>query len=81
MDITKILIAKFKDSHWTLDGDDYSGLNWLSDTPKPSKKTLEDLWQIVVSEAEAEAQAKIQKKNDLLARLGLTAEEAAMLIS
>lgn len=81
MDISKILNAKFKDSYWTLDGDDYSGLTWLSDTPKPSKKAIEDLWQIVVSEAEAEVQAKIQKRNELLARLGLTAEEAAMLIS
>ena len=80
MDITLILNTKYKDSFWTLDGDDYSGLTWLSDTPKPTKKTLEDLWPAVVLEVKAEAQAKIDKKNELLARLGITAEEAALLL-
>ncbi len=26
---------------WTLDGENYEGLTWLSDTPKPTKKELE----------------------------------------
>ncbi len=81
MDLTLILNTKFKGSCWTLDGDDYSGLTWLSDTPKPSKKTLEDFWPIVVAEIEAEAQAKINKKNELLTRLGLTQEEMATLLA
>ena len=41
MDIANILTRKYSGSEWTLDGDDYTGLTWLSDTPKPSKKTLE----------------------------------------
>lgn len=44
MDIVTILLRRFEGSHWTLDGDDYAGLTWLSDTPKPTKKTLESLW-------------------------------------
>jgi hypothetical protein len=81
MDLTLILNTKFQGSFWTLDGDDYSGLTWLSETPKPSKKTLEDFWPIVVAEIEAEAQAKINKKNELLTRLGLTQEEMATLLA
>jgi hypothetical protein len=81
MDLTLILNTKYKGSYWTLDGDDYSGLTWLSDSPKPTKKTLEDLWPAVVLEVKAEAQAKIDKKNELLTRLGITADEAALLIS
>lgn len=28
-------------SEWVLEGTDYSGLTWLSDTPKPTKAALE----------------------------------------
>jgi len=44
MDITLILSRKFDGSEWTLEGEDYSGLTWLSDTPKPTEKALEALW-------------------------------------
>jgi hypothetical protein len=44
MNIPMILSRKFEDSQWTLNGDDYSGLTWLSDTPKPTEKALEALW-------------------------------------
>jgi len=44
MDITTILSSKFAGAEWTLDGDDYTGLTWLSETPKPTKKALEALW-------------------------------------
>ena len=81
MDLTLILNTKYRDSFWTLDGDDYSGLTWLSDTPKPSKKTLEDFWPAVLAEIEAENQAKIDKKNELLTRLGITSDEAKLLLS
>jgi len=44
MDIATILSSKYAGAEWTLDGDDYTGLTWLSDTPKPTKKALEALW-------------------------------------
>jgi hypothetical protein len=44
MDITTILSSKYAGSEWALDGDDYTGLTWISDTPKPTKKALEALW-------------------------------------
>ena len=44
MDIPTILSSKYPGSFWNLDGDDYAGLTWLSDTPKPTKKALEALW-------------------------------------
>ena len=44
MDIVQILSLKYRESFWALDGDDYTGLTWLSDTPKPTKKALESLW-------------------------------------
>jgi hypothetical protein len=78
MDIPIILLRKFIGSEWNLDGDSYEGLTWLSDTPKPTKKQLEDLWPTVQSELAAEAQSKIDAKASAIAKLealGLTLEE------
>jgi hypothetical protein len=78
MDIPIILSRKFVGSEWTLNGDDYSGLTWISDTSKPTKKQLEDLWPTVQSELAAEAQSKIDAKASAIAKLealGLTVEE------
>jgi len=44
MNIAQILSRKYASAKWALDGDDYTGLTWLSDTPKPTKKALEALW-------------------------------------
>jgi hypothetical protein len=78
MDITLILSRKFEGAEWTLNGDDYAGLTWLSDTPKPTKKTLESLWPEVVAEIEAEKQAKEDTRLSAIAKLealGLTVDE------
>jgi hypothetical protein len=44
MDIPAILKRRYEGSEWTLNGDDYVGLEWLSETAKPSEKALEALW-------------------------------------
>jgi hypothetical protein len=78
MDITMILSTKYVGSEWSLDGNDYEGLTWLSDTPKPTKKQLEDLWPTVLAELEAKAQAKIDAKASAISKLqalGLTVDE------
>lgn len=78
MDIATILTRKHAGAEWTLDGDDYTGLTWLSDSVKPTKSALEKLWPTVVAEIEAEAQAKVDAKASALAKLealGLTADE------
>jgi hypothetical protein len=43
-DYAAVLIAEYPDAEWALDGDDYSGLTWLSDSPKPTKAALDKLW-------------------------------------
>ena len=78
MDIAKILELNYTGSSWTLDGDNYEGLTWLSDTPKPTKKQLEDLWPSVQTELAAKAQAKIDAKVSAISKLqalGLTVDE------
>ena len=43
-DYAAVLIANYPGSIWTLDGDDYSGLTWLSDTTKPTQAELDAAW-------------------------------------
>jgi hypothetical protein len=81
IDYTKILSTKYAAAEWTLDGDNYSGLTWLSDTPKPSQKTLDDLWPEVQAQLLADKENKAAQKQALLDRLGITADEAALLLS
>lgn len=81
-DYATVLIKKYPNAEWTLNGDDYEGLTWLSDTTKPTKKQLDDLWKIVLDEIQAEAAAKIQAKaaaQAKLAALGLTVEDLTAL--
>ena len=58
MDIAMILTKRYPGSEWTLDGDNYSGLTWLSDTPKPSEDDLRSEWAQVEYEAQYEAVQK-----------------------
>jgi hypothetical protein len=81
MDITQILSKRYPGSEWTLDGDNYSGLTWLSDTPKPTEAELEALWLEVQEEIAAEAQAKLDAKASAIAKLqalGLTVDEVSV---
>jgi hypothetical protein len=78
MDIAAILMSKFSDSEWNLDGDSYEGLTWLSKNDKPTEKDLQGYWSEVQAELEAKAQAKIDAKASAIAKLqalGLTVQE------
>jgi hypothetical protein len=44
MDIATILTINYPETIWTLNGDNYSGLEWLDETPKPTEKELKTQW-------------------------------------
>jgi len=78
MDIAQILTKRYPDAQWTLNGDFYSGLTWLSDGDAPTLAELEAVWSDVQAEIAAEAQAKVDAKASAVAKLqalGLTVEE------
>lgn len=79
IDYVTILTVKYPDAQWTLDGDAYEGLTWLSDTPKPTQDELDALWPSVQQEIANKQAAKEQAKASALAKLGLTADEIAAL--
>lgn len=58
MDIALILTKNYQGSEWSLDGDDYTGLNWMSDTPKPTKAALEKQWPAIEYQVQLDAVAE-----------------------
>ena len=78
MDYAQILTRKYPGKEWTLNGDKYSGLTWLSDTPKPKKADLDVMWPEVQAEIAAEQQARVDAKASAISKLealGLTVDE------
>lgn len=79
-DYAKVLTRRYAGNEWMLDGDEYTGLTWLSDSPKPSKATLDGLWAEVQQEIVDEKNAKQVARQALLTKLGITEEEAQLLL-
>lgn len=44
VDYSAVLVAKYSTSTWSVNGDTYEGIEWLSDTPKPTQAELDALW-------------------------------------
>ena len=56
IDYPAVLAANYLGALWTLEGDNYDGLTWLSDTPKPTQQELDAAWPAV---QQARQQAKM----------------------
>jgi hypothetical protein len=54
-DYAAVLTAIRPGTSWELVGNTYSGLTWLDDSPKPTKKTLDDAWPAVQHDLEVAA--------------------------
>ena len=69
IDYTRILTSKYPTAVWIFNGDDYEGLTWLSDTPKPTQAELDALWPQVqyetqVAEVEAARLTAYEQQSD-----------------
>jgi hypothetical protein len=68
-DYAAVLAAIRPGAEWSLDGDEYAGLTWLDESPKPAKKTLDDAWPQVQydndhARIEAARRARYQAETD-----------------
>jgi hypothetical protein len=68
-DYAAVLTAIRPGAEWSLNGDTYDGLTWLDDSPKPTKKTLDDAWPQVQHDrdqaaVEAARRARYQAETD-----------------
>ncbi len=80
-EITIALNNLCPEADWTLSGDDYSDLIWNSDSTPPTFAQIEkEIAAIPTKQAKAKAEAEAAKAA-LLAKLGITAEEAVLLLS
>ena len=78
-DIAKALVRLQPEAIWSLVGDDYNDIDWVStDISKPT--LLEIQKEIETPTVSAEATAKATARQAILDRLGLTAEEAQLLL-
>ena len=79
-DYAAVLTANYPDALWQLDGDDYAGLTWHSDTPKPTQQELDAAWPAVQqAQADAEAAKEAARASGVakLEALGLTVDEVS----
>lgn len=44
MDIPLILLTNYSGTQWSITGEDYVGLEWLDQSPKPTEKELQAQW-------------------------------------
>lgn len=80
IDYPAILTRHYAGTEWTLNGDEYTGLTWLSDTEKPTQEELDALWEPTLAMIEQEKADKTAARQALLDRLGITEDEARMLL-
>ena len=79
-DYAAVLTANYPDASWTLNGDTYDGLTWLSDTPKPTQAELDAAWPAVQqAQADAVAAKEAARASGVakLEALGLTVDEVS----
>jgi hypothetical protein len=83
IDYAQILSTNYVGSQWSLSGDSYDGLTWLSNTPKPTQTELDALWESTQAAVIAKEQAAKDVKASALAKLaalGLTLDEVKALV-
>lgn len=68
-DYTEILIRKYPGKEWSINGDDYEGLTWLSAGSAPSKTELDSHWESVQEELINEKNLRQEKLATALAKL------------
>ena len=67
-------------AEWTLSGNDYNDIVWLSDSSKPSLTEIEAEIALIPIRKEQAKAAKEHERAALLERLGITEEEARLLL-
>jgi len=68
-DYALVLTAIRPGALWSMVDNDYSTLDWQDDSPKPTKKTLDDAWpqveyELEVARVEAARRARYQAETD-----------------
>ena len=76
----EVLAMLIPDGGWVISGEDYEGIQWLEAEPITKQEFEAGFAQLEALKVAQEAEAKA-KKDAILERLGITAEEAALLLA
>jgi hypothetical protein len=79
--IIKALKNLAPNAEWTLSGDDYADLIWLSEGKPPTLKAIETEIEKIPGKTATALKEVQDAKAALLTKLGITAEEAVLLLS
>lgn len=71
----------YPNAQWVLQGDAYEDLVWLDSSDKPSKSEVQAVIDSLESNKLAEAVEKAAARQALLDKLGITEDEARLLLS
>jgi len=81
-DLAKAINKLKPNSEFSFTDDDYSTIKWdVLDGEAPTQKEIDAAIKQLKADELAEAQAKATQRLALLTRLGITAEEATLLLS
>ena len=69
------------EAKYNLSGDDYANIEWLSSEAKPSEAAVIAEIELLPAKAAKAAADQAAAKAALLAKLGITADEAALLLA
>lgn len=80
--LTDVIFHLYPNEEFVIVGGTIAGLEFVNspDLAKPTQKQVDDAMKAIAAKREKDAETAIAAKNDLLARLGITAEEAALLL-
>jgi len=68
-------------SEFTFQDDDYANINWIKlDGKAPTQKEIDDVIEQIKADEITEIEAKALAKSALLAKLGITEDEANLLL-
>jgi hypothetical protein len=76
-----VLMMLCPDAVWTIVGDDYNAITWHSGTPAITKQQFEDGFAQYDSWKSTQNATRAAAKAALLAQLGITEEQAKLLLS
>jgi hypothetical protein len=79
-EIIEALFSLVPDAKWNLVGDDYSSIDWIYGD-KPTLEQLQNEIELLPIKKAKLSEEMGKAKNALLARLGITEEEAKLLLS
>ena len=80
-DLVKAIKLLNPTAEFSFTDDDYSTINWIVLEGKaPTQKQIDDALKQVIANEKAQAEAKAVSKQAILDRLGLTADEAKLLL-